>query len=218
MARGNGRMSIFLDDTDYRQFVHLLGDVVEDLEIQCWNYCVMPNHFHATLCPTLPNLSEALRRINGRYAQWWNRRHGRVGHVFQGRFKDQIVQREGYLAALCRYVAMNPVRAGLVTRPEDWEWSSYAATTGQRPLPSFLAVDLVLGQFGDGELPDLQHRFATHVLSSSPEETCTDDRIRSNEPIVGDSEFKRSLRPEAGQASDVKSAPTGQQTSVAAVW
>jgi REP element-mobilizing transposase RayT len=69
MARGNGRMSIFLDDTDYRQFVHLLGDVVEDLEIQCWNYCVMPNHFHATLCPTLPNLSEALRRINGRYAQ-----------------------------------------------------------------------------------------------------------------------------------------------------
>ena len=218
MARGNGRMSIFLDDTDYRQFVHLLGDVVEDLEIHCWNYCVMPNHFHATLCPTLPNLSEALRRINGRYAQWWNRRHGRVGHVFQGRFKDQIVQREGYLAALCRYVAMNPVRAGLVTRPEDWEWSSYAATTGLRPSPSFLAVAQVLGQFGDGELPDLQQRFVTHVLGSSPEETCTDDRIRSNESIVGDSEFKRSLRPEAGESSDVKSAATAQETSVAAIW
>jgi len=218
MARGNGRMSIFMDDTDYRMFVHLLGDVVEDLEIQCWNYCVMPNHFHATLCPTLPNLSEALRRINGRYAQWWNRRHGRVGHVFQGRFKDQIVQREGYLAALCRYVAMNPVRAGLVTRPEDWEWSSYAATTGQRPSPSFLAVDLVLGQFGDGELPDLQQHFATHVLGSSPEERCTDERIRSNESIVGDSEFKRSLRPETGEASDVKSAPTAQETAVAAIW
>jgi REP element-mobilizing transposase RayT len=218
MARGNGRMSIFLDDTDYRMFVRLLGDVVEDLEIQCWNYCVMPNHFHATLCPSLPNLSEALRRINGRYAQWWNRRHGRVGHVFQGRFKDQIVQREGYLAALCRYVAMNPVRAGLVTRPEDWEWSSYAATTGQRPSPSFLAIDLVLRQFGDGELPDLQQRFAAHVLGSSPEETCTDERIRSNESIVGDSEFKRSLRPEAGEASDVKSAPTAQETSVGAIW
>jgi len=218
MARGNGRMSIFLDDTDYRQFVHLLGDVVEDLEIQCWNYCVMPNHFHATLLPTLPNLSEALRRINGRYAQWWNRRHERIGHVFQGRFKDQIVQREGYLAALCRYVAMNPVRAGLVTRPEDWEWSSYAATTGQRPSPSFLAVDQVLRQFGNGELPDLQQRFAAHVLASSPEEMCTDDRIRSNESIVGDSEFKRSLRPEGGEVPDVKSAPTAQETSVAAIW
>ena len=173
MARGNGRMSIFLDDTDYRQFVHLLGDVVEDLEIQCWNYCVMPNHFHATLCPTLPNLSEALRRINGRYAQWWNRRHARVGHVFQGRFKDQIVQREGYLAALCRYVALNPVRAGLVERPGDWEWSSYAATAGQCPSPSFLAVDSVLRQFGDGDLPELQERFAAHVLGSSPDGVCT---------------------------------------------
>ena len=96
MARGNGRMSIFLDDTDYRQFVHLLGDVVEDLEIQCWNYCrdaeSFPRHAAARPCRTCRKRS---RRINGRYAQWWNRRHGRVGHVFQGRFKDQIVQREG---------------------------------------------------------------------------------------------------------------------------
>ena len=134
MARGNGRMSIFLDDVDYRQFVYLLGDVVESLEIECLNYCVMPNHYHATLRPTLPNLSEGVRLINSRYAQWWNRRHERVGHVFQGRFKDQIVQQEGYLQALCRYIALNPVRAGLVDSPDNWEWSSYAATTGLRPV------------------------------------------------------------------------------------
>jgi REP element-mobilizing transposase RayT len=194
MARGNGRMSIFLDDADYRQFVYLLGDVVEDHGVECVNYCVMPNHYHATLRPTRPNLSEALRRLNSRYAQWWNKRHERVGHVFQGRFKDQIVQQEGYLLALCRYVAMNPVRARLVERPEDWEWSSYGGTAGLRPTPSFVAVDSVLRQFGSGEHRQLQTRYAEHVLGSPPEMLCTEDRIRSNERILGDWPFKHSLR------------------------
>jgi len=123
-------MQIFLDDGDYKHFVYLLGDIIEEFGIECWNYCLMPNHYHATLRPTQPNLSEAMRRLNSIYAQWWNRRHERVGHVFQGRFKDQVVQREGYLTALCRYIALNPVRANLATRPEDWAWSSYAATSG----------------------------------------------------------------------------------------
>ena len=187
-------MSIFLDDVDYRQFVYLLGDVVEDHGIECMNYCAMPNHYHATLRPTRPNLSEALRRLNSRYAQWWNKRHERVGHVFQGRFKDQIVQQEGYLLALCRYVAMNPVGAGLVERPEDWEWSSYAATIGLRPAPPFVAVDSVLCQFGEGEQRQLQARFAKHVLGGSVDERCLEERIRSNERILGDGTFKLSVR------------------------
>ena len=196
MARGNGRMSIFLDDVDYRQFVYLLGDVVESLEIECLNYCVMPNHYHATLRPTLPNLSEGVRLINSRYAQWWNRRHERVGHVFQGRFKDQIVQQEGYLLSLCRYIALNPVRAGLVESPANWEWSSYAATTGLRPSPSFLAVDSLLHQFGAGERATLQARFAAHVLGNEHDARSTEDRLRSNERILGDRAFKDSLTAE----------------------
>ena len=123
-SRGNGRMRIFLDDADYRQFVYVLGDVVEEFAIRCWNYCLMPNHYHATLQPTLPNLSAAIRRLNSVYAQWWNTRHGLVGHVFQGRFKDQIVDEDAYMLTLSRYVAMNPVRAGLATSPEDWPWGS----------------------------------------------------------------------------------------------
>jgi putative transposase len=196
MARGNGRMSIFLDDVDYRQFVYLLGDVVESLEIECLNYCVMPNHYHATLRPTLPNLSEGVRLINSRYAQWWNRRHERVGHVFQGRFKDQIVQQEGYLLSLCRYIALNPVRAGLVESPDNWEWSSYAATTGLQPSPSFLAVDSLLQLFGAGERATLQARFAAHVLSNEHDARSTEDRLRSNERILGDRAFKDSLTAE----------------------
>lgn len=75
--------------------------------MECWNYCLMPSHYQATFRPSLPNLSEAMRRLNSVYAQWWNQRHERVSHVFQGRFKDQIVQREVYLLVLCRYVALN---------------------------------------------------------------------------------------------------------------
>ena len=189
-------MSIFLDDVDYRQFVYLLGDVVESLEIECLNYCLMPNHYHATLRPTLPNLSEGVRLINSRYAQWWNKRHERVGHVFQGRFKDQIVQQEGYLLSLCRYIALNPVRAGLVENPENWEWSSYAATMGLQPSPSFLAVDSLLRQFGADERATLQARFKAHVLSNEHEARGTEDRLRSNERILGDRAFKDSLAAE----------------------
>lgn len=186
-------MQIFLDDIDYRHFVYLLGDVVEEFDIDCWNYCVMPNHYHATLCPGRPNLSEAIRRLNGVYAQWWNRRHGRVGHVFQGRFKDQIVEQEGYLLSLCRYVALNPVRAQLTRQPEEWPWSSYAATIGLRPAPAFLAVESTLRHFGEGEPLVLRARFAGYVLARADNEN-SEDRIRSNEWILGDKGFKDAIK------------------------
>lgn len=186
-------MTIFCDEADYRQFLRLLGRIVESHDIECWNYVAMPNHYHATLRTTRPNLSQAIQELNGEYGQWWNKRHARVGHVFQGRFKDQIVQREGYLLTLCRYVPMNPVRGRLVERPESWEWSSYAATIGLRPAPSFLAVDLVLSLFGDANRQVLQERFAAHVMGPTLTELCTDDEIRSNQQILGDLHFKRAL-------------------------
>ena len=147
VSRGNGKMTIFLDDTDYRWFSYLLGDVLERFGVECWHYCLMPNHYHATLRPTAANLSEAVRHLNSRYAQWWNKRYKRVGHVFQGRFKDQVVQEEGYLLTLGRYIARNPVKAKLAANPEDWEWSSYSATAGLRPPPSFLFPEAVLNQY-----------------------------------------------------------------------
>ena len=192
MARGNGRMQIFLDDVDYRKFEYLLGDILEEFQIKCWNYCVMPNHYHATLCPTLPNLSDALRRLNGVYAQWWNWRHSRVGHVFQGRFKDQIVQEQTYLLALCRYVAMNPVRANLVEQPDKWPWSSYAGLVGLRPAAAFVDIDLTLRHFGEGDTRILRTRFADFVTMNTDQGT--DARIRSNERILGDRSFKNALR------------------------
>lgn len=190
ISRGNGRMRIYLDDGDYRKFTFILSDVTDEFEIECLAYCSMPNHYHAVLRPTRANLSEAMRHLNSRYAQWWNREHERVGHVFQGRFRDQIVQREGYLIALCRYIALNPVRAGLAAHPSEWTWSSYAATIGARPAPVFLAADDVLRQFGDDDVATLRTRFADYVVQGEDESEGMDARFRSRERILGSKDFK----------------------------
>jgi REP element-mobilizing transposase RayT len=206
-------MAIFLDDVDYRRFVYYLGDVVEKYEIECWNYCLMPNHYHATLRPTLPNLSKAMKELNGNYAQWWNRRHDRVGHTFQGRFKDQVVARDGYLLTLCRYIARNPVRAGLVTAPAEWEWSSYAETMGMRAPMPFVASDALLRQFGDESTETLRARLAEYVEQGRDD--ATDERIRSKEWIIGATGFKKTVRHEVkmleGTPCDV-SAPSPSVT------
>ncbi|HET9370248.1 MAG TPA: transposase, partial [Vicinamibacterales bacterium] len=182
-------MPIFLDDADFVRFLRILGDVLESSQITCWNYCLMPNHYHATLQPSQANLSQALRRVNSEYALWWNRRQGRVGHVFQGRFKDQVVDQDQYLLALSRYVVMNPVRANLVQKPEDWRWSSYRATVGLSSAPSFLNNSTTLRLFGDGSESELRASFARWVSANVDDWTAV-DRIRSNERILGSQDFK----------------------------
>jgi REP element-mobilizing transposase RayT len=186
-------MQIFLDDSDYAYFLDLLRDAIEEFHVECWSYCVLPNHYHVALRPTLPNLSKAIQWLNGAYGQWWNKRHDTVGHVFQGRFKDQIVDCDEYLLAVCRYIALNPVRATLTEHPQDWRWSSYAATIGLRPRHPAFAVSNVLGQFGDSDEQTLQRQFATFVTSKS-ESACSDERIRSREKILGSSAFKAAIK------------------------
>ncbi|HEY3884594.1 MAG TPA: transposase, partial [Vicinamibacterales bacterium] len=162
MARGNGRMRIFLDDIDRRKFLVLLGDMVDIFHVECWDFCLMNTHYHLCISNPLPNLSEAFQYLNGNYAIWWNSRHGHVGHVFQGRFRDQIVQRDSYLLTLCRYIALNPVRARLVKDPGDWPWSSYRCLAGLTSSPSFLCEHGVLQQFGGA--PERQREsYVQHV-------------------------------------------------------
>lgn len=107
----------------------------------------MGNHYHLLLETPEPNLSRGMRRLNGSYTQRFNWRHRRVGHLLQGRFKSLLVERESYLLELCRYVVLNPVRAGLVAAPQEWTWSSYGATAGLRTAPAWLDVAGVLGLF-----------------------------------------------------------------------
>ncbi|MEX5215222.1 MAG: transposase [Nitrospiraceae bacterium] len=147
-ARGNERKAIVRDDTDRARFVDTLAAMVEHYRVQCHAWVLMDNHYHLLLETPSPNLSQALRHLNGVYTQRFNRRHRRVGHLFQGRFKAIVVEKEAYLLELCRYVVLNPVRARVVSTPQAYRWSSYRATAGLMTAPPWLTVDWVLEQFG----------------------------------------------------------------------
>lgn len=145
-ARGNARQPIYIADEDRRLFLAVLAHVVERCAWLCHAYCLMDNHYHLLIETPRGNLSAGMRQVNGIYTQRFNRRHGRVGHLFQGRFKAILVERESYLLELCRYVVLNPVRADVVKRPETYPWSSYRATAGLEPPPPWLSRDWLLAQ------------------------------------------------------------------------
>ncbi len=146
-SRGNAKQKIFRNDRDRKTFLDIMGDVVERFHFICHAYCLMDNHYHLVIETPEGNLSEGMRQINGVYTQRYNFFHHKTGHVFQGRYKAIIVDRDSYLLELVRYVALNPVRAGMVEDPKDWMWSSYRPTAGIDDAPSFLYTDWVLAQF-----------------------------------------------------------------------
>ncbi|MDD2760755.1 MAG: transposase [Methylomonas sp.] len=147
-SRGNARSEIYLDDEDRVNWLELLNDVCLRFNWVCHAYCLMSNHYHVVVETAEGNLSKGMRQLNGVYTQTFNRRHRRVGHVFQGRYKAILVEKDSYLLELSRYVVLNPVRAQMVKDAGDWPWSSYRATTLQaRPLKC-LQIDWLLSQFG----------------------------------------------------------------------
>lgn len=168
-ARGTGRMVIYRDEIDYRRFLAVVAAVVREQHLRCHAYCLMPNHYHLVVTTELANLSVALRQLNGIYAQRWNQRHQRVGHVFQGRFFAQLVQDGQYFLAACRYVVRNPVRAGLVAAPEDWPWSSFKGTGGIAAPARFLCTETLLQQFGDDEEAPWRYRAFVNEAVSAPD-------------------------------------------------
>ncbi len=147
-SRGNAREPIFADDADRRILLQTLEDVICRYNWICHAYCLMGNHYHLKLETVDPNLSLGMRQLNGVYTQRFNRHHQRVGHVFQGRYKAILVEKNEHLLELCRYIVLNPVRACLVDIPEKWPWSSYLATSSAVKAPEILTVDWVLAQFG----------------------------------------------------------------------
>ena len=147
-SRGNARQAIFLDKDDRESFLGILSSVVARFNWLCHAYCLMETHYHLLVETLEGNLSRGMRQLNGVYTQVSNRRHKRVGHLFQGRYKGILVEKEAHLLELCRYVVLNPVRAGLVRRPAEWKWSSYRATGGEAKRSPFLEIDWVLSQFG----------------------------------------------------------------------
>lgn len=192
-------MCIYTDDDDRRRFLDELERVVEQYRLACHAYCLMSNHYHLVVQTLDANLSSAVRQLNGCYAQWWNRRFERVGHVWQGRFKAQRIEGGTYFHNACRYVVLNPVEAGVVSRAEDWRWSSYAATAGLTRCPRFLTTAMILGP--DGRKACTAYRA---FVAAGVADTPVVDALRADLRIIGTDTFTRAFRSELEDADPVE--------------
>lgn len=143
-SRGNKRQDIFSSDRDRRRFLHMLHSIVQTHHWLCHAYCLMDNHYHLLIQTLEANLSVGMRDLNGIYTQAYNKIHQTVGHIFQGRYKAFVIEKETYFLEVARYTVLNPVRSGTVQHPRDWRWSSYRATSGEgRPEPWLHTKDLL---------------------------------------------------------------------------
>ncbi|MCP4324970.1 MAG: transposase [Alteromonadales bacterium] len=146
-SRGDDRKKIYFEEADFELFLTTLSDVCEQYNWIIHAYCLMTNHYHLLIETPDANLSKGMRQLNGVFTQAINRKHGRVGHLFQGRYKSILVDKDAYLLELCRYIVLNPVRARMVESPEQWDWSSWHSMVGNVAPPIWLATDSVLSLF-----------------------------------------------------------------------
>jgi len=169
-GRGNARQKVFFTDADRELFLSTLAGVVSRYHWICYAYCLIANHYHLLIETPKTTLSIGMRQLNGIYTQSFNRRHKRVGHLFQGRFKAILVERESHLLELCRYIVLNPVRVKGSAKASTWKWSSYRATAGLASVPEFLRPDWILEQFGKSRLRAQQQyrEFVREGMASRP--------------------------------------------------
>ena len=168
-ARGIQQGPIFIDDCDRVSLMANLAQALQVGDAQAFAYCLMGNHYHFVIQTRRANLSTLMHDINSPYCMGFNQRHQRRGHVFEGRFKAVHVDQDAYLLEVCRYVDLNPVRAGLVHSPMGWAWSSYQAHVGAASPASWLATaelhGTLMGQVpqGTAQLAAAQGRYAEFV-------------------------------------------------------
>ncbi len=169
--RGVEKRPIFCDEKDRRTFLAFLGKTVQQFHLRLFVYCLMENHYHLFLQTPRANLQDAMKAIQGRYAQYMNFRYDRVGPLFQGRYNSRLVNADHYALALARYIHRNPLEAGLVQHLEDYPWSSYPSYSGKLPIWSWLDTDWLLEQFDSNPDGALKNFLRFHEQSPSPSET-----------------------------------------------
>lgn len=147
-SRGNEQKDVFKSRKDREKFLEYLASATQRYGAVIHAYCQMTNHYHLLLETPEGNLSQIMRHINGAYTTYFNVKRKRAGHLFQGRFKAILVEADAYAAELSRYIHLNPVKAGIVNRPEDYPWSSYRSYIGQSQATEWLMTDFILGYFG----------------------------------------------------------------------
>ena len=204
---GSAYQDIFLDDADREKFLEVLDQTVERFNWLCHAYCLMTNHYHLLIETIDPTLSRGMRQLNGVYTQWFNRRHNRVGHLFQGRFKSILIDKDAYLLEVSRYIVLNPVRAGIVSHPRDWRWSSYRETAGMRIPPGFLTTDWILAQFSS-DMKEAQRAYKRFVTKGKGRSLW--DRLRGG-IILGNEKFVERTAPLLREKKTLADVPRAQR-------
>ena len=207
-SRGNARNTIVADDQDRLQFLAVLEHVVKRYNWLCHAYCLMSNHYHLLIETPDANLSIGMRQLNGMYTQKYNRRHKKPGHVFQGRFKAIVVDKENYLLELCRYVVLNPVRTKAVKEPKQWPWSSYQATAGLKAAPEYLSVEWIQGLFGDRKR-SAQRRYRAFV-EQGMDKASPWGKIQG-QVVLGDDGFTEKVKERLADKGQLKEIPRIQR-------
>jgi len=148
VLRGINRQDILYDDDDYQRFMETVHQIKAADQFSVYSFCLMTNHVHLLISENTDSISRIMSRIGTRYAYWYNRKYGRSGHVFQGRYGSECVEDDSYLLTVVRYIHNNPVKAGIVQRPEDYKWSSIHSYYGEREYPlGFTEPGMVLSKF-----------------------------------------------------------------------
>ena len=211
-SRGDRQEEIFESDTDRSGFLCRLGQVCEFHNWACHAYCLMGNHYHLMVETPDANLSKGMRQLNGVYTQDFNRIHGRCGHVFQGRFKSVLVDKQAYLLELSRYIVLNPVRAGMVENPEDWQWSSYRAMIGLSNGPTWFNSDWLLSAFADRS-GSAKKRYSKFVLAGIGRESIWSEL--KHQVYLGDDQFVEHMQSLLDKDRDLSEIPAIQSRPAA---
>jgi len=176
LSRGNERQDIVVTDEDRILFINTVGEMGERFEIDLFAYVLMDNHYHLLFRTNRANLCRSMQWFGATYTKRFNLRHNRSGHLFQGRYKNMLVQNDAYLLRLSYYIHRNPLRAGMVRRVADYKWSSYRAYAYGKSHRSWLNTDAILMQFSNVE--DKHQAYRESMQKYSKEEQCTWEDLR----------------------------------------
>lgn len=191
-SRGNEKKTIFKDDQDRNSFLDTIQQVNKRYNWICHAYCLMGNHYHLLIETSEGNLSIGMRQVNGLYTQRFNKRHRRVGHLFQGRYKAILIQKDSHLLEVARYIILNPIRAYITKQPDEWNWSSYPATAGMQTPHPCLTIQWILSQFSTNR-STAEKEYCEFVMEGMGKETIWKEA--KGQCILGQEGFAERLTP-----------------------
>lgn len=207
-SKGNAGNSITQDDEDRELFLETVSFVVKRYKWKCHAYSILDNKYCLVVETPKPNLSVGMRQLNGIYTQKYNRKHNLAGHVFQGRFKAVIIEKEKYLLDICRLVVLQPATSGTTKNYATYKWSSYKATAGLAEGPAFLETGWILSQFA--KRPKNAHKKYIGYVKEGKKAESPLNNVRG-QIFLGSNKFIQKLKPQLNKGKSKKDMPKWQR-------